>query len=112
MMCMTESGIRLQVPSVGATSTLEAKNHFFANSRTLTYADFCNYFHTDHDESCAPFVYSLWWVTCRAANLKKWVLNNACGHALITGGEFLVPEYHVGVDFAKYAVLSISLSDC
>ncbi|KAJ3840143.1 hypothetical protein EV361DRAFT_779621, partial [Lentinula raphanica] len=71
----------------------------FANSLTITNKDFSNYVHRDRD--AIDIAYGWWWVGFRDNKRQRWELNDDYDHDQVKGGEFLLAEYGVAVDFSR-----------
>jgi hypothetical protein len=105
---------RYSTPSIAATNLTAAKCDFFANSLTTTLEDFANYMHKDNDQE--PFVYGMWWTgrgtrgrmatgKPRKRGPRKWSLNHTADHDYNDGGELVIPEYGICIDFPRYVLL-------
>ncbi|KAJ3834075.1 hypothetical protein F5878DRAFT_645427 [Lentinula raphanica] len=71
----------------------------FANSLTITNRDFANYVHRDRD--AIDITYGWWWTAFKPRQRQPWQLNEEHDHGDIKGGEFLIAEYGIAVDFSK-----------
>ncbi|KAJ3765998.1 hypothetical protein FB446DRAFT_794519 [Lentinula raphanica] len=71
----------------------------FANSLTITNQDFANYVHRDRD--AIDVAYGWWWTGFKEKARGHWELNEEYDHDAIKGGEFLLAEYAIAVDFSK-----------
>jgi hypothetical protein len=94
--------LRERVPSFD-TLTLDGSDPArpFANSLTMTAEDFANFTHRDNDFS--PMVYGIWWASTDgpAQAGDRWKLAPDADHHRIKGGQFILPEYRLGIDFAR-----------
>ncbi|KAF9039588.1 hypothetical protein BDP27DRAFT_1435243 [Rhodocollybia butyracea] len=92
---------RFDVPSFDQLSLLEkgtpVENMPFANSLTITNGDFANYQHMDAD--AIEVAYGMWWAAKKVNG--GWVLDDDCDHDKIKGGQFLIGEYGIAIDFEK-----------
>lgn len=71
----------------------------FANSLTFTYDNFSNFQHQDADEIA---IAAGQWSMGRYDKIKKkWVIDEKLKHDAVKGGEFLVGEWQVAVDFPR-----------
>ncbi|KAJ3816682.1 hypothetical protein EV361DRAFT_759353, partial [Lentinula raphanica] len=71
----------------------------FANSLTITNRDFANYVHKDRD--AIDIAFGFWWTAFKPNQRKPWMISDKHDHSNIKGGEFLLAEYAVAVDFPK-----------
>ncbi|KAJ8074346.1 hypothetical protein PM082_012659 [Marasmius tenuissimus] len=68
------------------------------NVIAITHKEFSNLLHHDRDYSKA--VYGWWWAADKGAD-GKYTWSPDVNHSRIKGGQFIVPEYGVGVDFER-----------
>ncbi|THU98009.1 hypothetical protein K435DRAFT_965135 [Dendrothele bispora CBS 962.96] len=73
-------------------------NMNFPNSLTITRSNFSNFSHRDSDAT--DIAYGWWWAA-QLLDQNDWVLDDEVDHDLIEGGEFLIADFHTGVQFAK-----------
>ncbi|KAJ3831018.1 hypothetical protein F5878DRAFT_729718 [Lentinula raphanica] len=71
----------------------------FANSLTITNGDFANYVHRDRD--AIDIAFGMWWTASRENQRRPWTIDEEYDHDSIKGGEFLIAEYGIAVDFPK-----------
>ncbi|KAJ7204740.1 hypothetical protein GGX14DRAFT_646046, partial [Mycena pura] len=71
----------------------------FVNSLTATRQGFCNFQHSDNDET--HIAYGPWWEAEQAAGDQKWEFTSDADHNRTHGGEFMWGEFGIGVDFSK-----------
>lgn len=75
-----------------------SKERPFANSLTLTLADFANLQHRDRD--FAPIVFGAWW-TAKHKQFRDFEFNMDHDHDKVKGGGFVWGDYKLGVDFER-----------
>ncbi|KAJ3761506.1 hypothetical protein EV360DRAFT_4260, partial [Lentinula raphanica] len=71
----------------------------FANSLTITNRDFANYVHKDR--VAIDIAFGFWWTAFKPKKRGLWVISDNHDHNKIKGGEFLLAEYGVAVDFPR-----------
>ncbi|KAK7049479.1 hypothetical protein VNI00_005510 [Paramarasmius palmivorus] len=71
----------------------------FANSITITNDDFANYQHMDRD--AIAIAYGWWWIGWQDPRTKTWHVKDEYDHDKVQGGEFLVAEHGVMIDFSR-----------
>jgi hypothetical protein len=87
-------GQRLQAPSFVPTHEFTVVEQHYTKSLTHALNNFAHFFHPHED--LVPFVYGMFWAGCLEGGW--WSIDPQYGHNLIAGGEFIAPQYSVGVD--------------
>lgn len=70
----------------------------------MTSDNFANYLHKDRD--FAPLAFGMWWsstVTVNNRGMTSYAFDDSVGHNRVKGGQFILGEYGIGVDFERSA---------
>ncbi|KAJ7587908.1 hypothetical protein C8J56DRAFT_860622 [Mycena floridula] len=87
-----------RLPSFSDTMIVDGDDHGpFANSMTFTYDNFCNFQHLDADE--IAIAAGQWSMGQFDKINKRWFIDEKLKHDAVKGGEFLVGEWQVAVNF-------------
>jgi hypothetical protein len=86
-----------EVPHAGNMDPENVEDHG-PNCLTITHGSFCNKPHLDRDYSRA--VYGWWWAARKGED--GYEQDPGVDHDRIVDGQFVWPEFGIGVDFAKY----------
>jgi hypothetical protein len=67
---------------------------------TTTWGDFANGIHKDRDKS--PYAFGMWWISEIEKSTGDLVPHmNVDAQCHVKGGEFIIPEFNIGVDFQR-----------
>lgn len=111
-MSVPDFSASLKVPNFESTTKDNALHNFFVNSLTITWHNFFNYMHRDHDWP-GSHVFGIWWTAVRQGPDHRYPWTHSClPVGTIQGGEFFMVPYWCGVDFALSVYPLVNLTPC